>query len=159
MRPLPDSCSQPKKQDLLGKKLDQALMNLDGKVSQGIPIGNDISYLLAELVLARVDAAMRLSRDGAYRWFDDYEIAFDTRAEAQACLKRLRAALGRFRLRLNPGKTHVLELPRPAQEEWQQLLAQTATGGFRGALDMVKHSILRFACANGSQTRRCCFTL
>ena len=43
---------------LLGYKLDRALMDLDGKISQGIPIGNDISFLLAELVLARVDKAM-----------------------------------------------------------------------------------------------------
>ena len=43
---------------LLGKKLDQALMNLEGKFSQGVPIGNDISFLLAELVLAQVRAAI-----------------------------------------------------------------------------------------------------
>jgi hypothetical protein len=30
-------------------------MDLDGKVSQGIPIGNDISFLLGEAVTARVD--------------------------------------------------------------------------------------------------------
>jgi hypothetical protein len=39
---------------LLGKKVDQALMDSDRKISQGIPIGNDISFLLAEIVLAHV---------------------------------------------------------------------------------------------------------
>jgi len=43
------------KSAFLGQKLDQALMNLDGKISQGIPIGNDVSFLLAEVVLAQVD--------------------------------------------------------------------------------------------------------
>jgi hypothetical protein len=31
---------------LLGKNVDQFLMDLGGKLSQGIPIGNDISFLL-----------------------------------------------------------------------------------------------------------------
>ena len=57
---------------LLGKLLDQALMDLDGKVSQGVPIGNDISFLLAEIVLAEVDRAVRLPAGRAYRWYDDY---------------------------------------------------------------------------------------
>jgi hypothetical protein len=42
-----------KNQKLLGKKLDQAIMDLDAKFSQGIPIGNDVSFLLAEVLLAR----------------------------------------------------------------------------------------------------------
>ena len=61
-----------REQKLLGKRLDQALMNLQGKVSQGVPIGNDISYLLAEIVLGRVDRALKVPADRAYRWFDDY---------------------------------------------------------------------------------------
>jgi hypothetical protein len=47
-----------KNQNLLGKKLDQAVMDANGKISQGIPIGNDISFLLAEAVLAQVDRAL-----------------------------------------------------------------------------------------------------
>ena len=105
---------------LLGKKLDQALMDLDGKVSQGIPIGNDISYLLAEAVLAQVDAGISAPAHRAFRWFDDYEISFDTRGEAEACLKRLSRELARFRLRLNATKTKIVELPQAAGEEWQE---------------------------------------
>jgi hypothetical protein len=78
-----------KKPKILGNKLDQALVNTDGKVSQGIPIGNDISFLLAELVLARVDKTLKLARNRAYRWYDDYEIAFDTREQAEKTLLRL----------------------------------------------------------------------
>ena len=126
------------KRPLLGKKLDQALMDLDGKISQGIPIGNDLSYLLAELVLARVDKVLRLRRDRSFRWFDDYEAAFDTREDAQACLKNLRRELGRFRLRLNPNKTTVMELPQPAGEEWQESLLETSKSRFRVG-DIVNH--------------------
>ena len=45
----------------LGQQLDQALINLQGKVSQGIPIG-DISFLLAEAVLASIDGARNFPR-------------------------------------------------------------------------------------------------
>jgi hypothetical protein len=107
---------------LLGKQLDQLLMDLDGKFSQGVPIGNDISYLLCEVVLSRVDASLGLSTGQAYRWFDDYEIAFDTRDEADAALKKLSQELSKFRLRLNAKKTHVMKLPQPAEEEWQRVL-------------------------------------
>ena len=77
-------------------------MNADGKISQGIPIGNDISFLLAETVLAQVDRRLRFPAERSYRWFDDHEVAFDSRAEAEAGLKRLNAELAKFRLRLNP---------------------------------------------------------
>ena len=85
----------------LGRKLDQALMNLDGKISQGIPIGNDLSFLLAEVVLAQVDRILTPHRARAFRWYDDYELAVDTREEAERILKQLNRELGRFRLRLN----------------------------------------------------------
>ena len=47
---------------LLGKKVDQLLMDLDGKLSQGIPVGNDISFLLAEIVLAQIDKNLEIGR-------------------------------------------------------------------------------------------------
>jgi hypothetical protein len=124
---------------LLGKKLDQALMNLDGKISQGIPIGNDISFLLAEVVLAQVDRGMGLAPERAYRWFDDYEIASETRGQAESCLKKLTEELRQFRLRLNPHKTTITELPLPAQDEWQDLLIRAGTNRFGNASEMVKH--------------------
>jgi hypothetical protein len=133
-----------KNQKLLGKKVDQALMDLDGKVSQGIPIGNDISFLLAESVLAQVDAAISAPAGHAFRWFDDYELSFDTRDEAEACMKRLSRELSRFRLRLNPSKTKIAQLPQAAEEEWQELLIQTGGHGINSARQMVKHFDLAF---------------
>ena len=126
-------------QKLVGKKIDQALMNLDGKISQGIPIGNDISFLLAEIVLAQVDKAMGVAPERAYRWYDDYEIAFDTRTQAEAGLRKLTAELRRFRLRLNPYKTAIKELPLPSQDEWQDLLVRAASGRFARPNEMVKY--------------------
>jgi len=90
-------------------------MDLDGKVSQGVPIGNDVSFLLAELVLAQVDKILKARHVRALRWFDDYELAADTREEAEETLKQLNRELGKFRLRLNPKKTTISRLPSPAE--------------------------------------------
>jgi hypothetical protein len=124
---------------LLGKRLDQALMDLDGKVSQGVPIGNDISFLLAEIVLAQVDKALRPSTSRAFRWFDDYELAFDTNHQAEATWKKLIKELGKFRLRVNAKKTKIVRLPIPAQNEWQHVLVEAGTARFFNPRDAVKY--------------------
>jgi hypothetical protein len=115
-----------KRPSILGNRLDQALANTDGKVTQGIPIGNDISFLLAELVLAQVDKALKLNKDSAYRWYDDYEIAFDTREQAERGLLMLSKELDRFKLRLNSGKTRVVALPESTDNAWRYLLFEAA---------------------------------
>jgi hypothetical protein len=129
---------------LLGKKLDQALMDLDGKMSQGVPIGNDISFLLAEVVLAQVDKALRISSTHSYRWFDDYEVALDTSDQAEEVLKKLSKELGKFRLRLNAKKTLIIRLPRPAEEEWQEALKQAGNARFTTPHDMVRYFDVAF---------------
>jgi hypothetical protein len=122
---------------LLGKKLDQALMNLQEKISQGIPIGNDISFLLGEVVLSQVDKALRLPPGQAVRWFDDYEITCDTLEEAEMILVRLRRELAKFQLRLNPMKTCITSLPEPVQPSWQQQLASRGTEKLNNIRDIV----------------------
>jgi hypothetical protein len=114
-------------------------MDLDGKMSQGIPIGNDLSFLLSEVVLAQVDRSLKVSGFRAYRWYDDYEIAFDTNDQAEDALKRLSKELNKFRLRLNPRKTAVVRLPRPAEEEWQELLKHAGSSRFRVPREMVAY--------------------
>src|SRR5436305_10861734 len=71
-------------------------------------------------------------------WFDDYEIAFDTHEEAEACMRRLGRELAAFRLRLNPTKTKIIPLPQAAEDEWQQVLVQSGRR-IRTDHEMVKH--------------------
>ncbi|HEY6926726.1 MAG TPA: RNA-directed DNA polymerase [Steroidobacteraceae bacterium] len=115
---------------LLGKQLDQALMDLQGKVSQGLPIGPDLSFLLAEAVLGQVDRSLKLPKGMTYRWFDDYEIACTSRQAAEQTLARLAKLLDTYKLRLNPEKTKILELPMTAGDAWQDEL-----------LSLSKHSL------------------
>ena len=130
---------------LLGRRLDQMLMDMSGKESQGIPTGNDISFLLAELVLAEVDRKLKVTRRHGYRWFDDYEIACATVEEAQEFLARLNTALESFRLRINPKKTVIERLPIPAAKPWQTELNRLGERTFRSARKMVEFFDTAFA--------------
>jgi hypothetical protein len=116
---------------LLGVKVDDALMGLQARVTQGIPVGPDLSFLLAEVVLGEVDKRLGVSREAGYRWFDDYEFACSTRAEAEALLAKLKRELDRFHLRLNPAKTEIKALPQPAEESWRDALLERSRGSLR----------------------------
>jgi hypothetical protein len=133
-----------KNDKLLGKKLDQALMNMDGKISQGVPIGNDISFLLAEAVLAQVDRSLGLPANRAYRWYDDYEIGFDSLDHAEAGLKKLYKELARFNLRLNSQKTRISRLPEATEEEWRDALVQIGSGRLDDPRQMLKYFDMAF---------------
>jgi len=124
---------------LLGKQVDQLLMNMQGKVSQGVPIGNDLSFLFAETVLAAVDKGLKLAAARTYRWFDDYEIACTSRQEAEETLVALNRLLDSFRLRVNPKKTHILELPEPAGDGWQDELRALSRRAFGSTANMVSY--------------------
>jgi hypothetical protein len=121
-------------------------MDANGKISQGIPIGNDVSLLLAECVLAQVDRALGVKAQQSYRWFDDYEITFDTRDQAEAVLARLRNELNKYQLRLNPIKTQILDLPIATQDSWQQSIRQAAQVKFDNPNQMVNFFNIAFRC-------------
>lgn len=123
----------------LGKKVDQLLMDMQAKMSQGVPIGNDISFLLAELVLSQVDKELKVSATRAHRWFDDYEFACSSTSEAEDILQRLTKILDSYRLRLNPHKTRILALPQPSGDGWQDELRRLAKLSFASTGNMVSY--------------------
>lgn len=63
-----------------------------------------------------MDAALGARVGRAFRWYDDYEFAFNDRDEAELTLKTLTRELAKFRLRLNPKKTSIEQLPLPAEK-------------------------------------------
>ena len=112
-------------------------MDMQGKVSQGIPIGTDVSFLLGEVVLAQIDRHVRLPAERCYRWFDDFEIACGSREQAEAVLATLIKALRSFNLRPNAKKTQIVDLPLPSQEDWQQAAAEQLRRRISTPNDMV----------------------
>ena len=97
----------------VGARIDSLVQACQSGQTRGLPIGPATSMLLAEILLARVDA--RLRGRGILNGFgfaDDYELIFGTRSNAERALAILEDALGEFELELNPTKTTILELPQ-----------------------------------------------
>jgi hypothetical protein len=103
-----------------GDEIDRALRAGSSGQTIGIPIGPDTSFLVAEIVLTAVDAllAQKVPRLRGFRYLDDYEAAFASRAAAEEAQFHLESALGDFELVINPFKTRVLELPQPWRPSW-----------------------------------------
>jgi len=111
--------AQQRDTGLKGNELDRLLRNLNDKQTIGIPIGPDVSLLVAEILLSSVDIGFGTGRltSGA-RYLDDYEFSFSTLAETEQGLADLQGALAEFELTLNPAKCAIEELPRPLEAPW-----------------------------------------
>jgi hypothetical protein len=74
---------------------------------RGLPIGPDPSAILANAVLAEMDAAVRGASARHLRWVDDVFL-WGSRADVRRALHALDDAVARMGLALHPGKTRVL---------------------------------------------------
>jgi hypothetical protein len=106
---------------LLGNKIDKALQCMNEGQTHGIPIGPDASLLVAEVLLAAVDAELIRRCPGMIRGFrniDDYELSFGDLGEGETVLTELQGILADYELRLNPRKTKLEDLPRGFEDSW-----------------------------------------
>lgn len=108
----------PKDKSLLGNRLDWALQACHGGQTGGIAIGPDGPWLVAETILATIEAvlAKQFVTLRGYRWIDDYQLYFSTLGEAEKCLSALQEHLSYYELSLNPRKTRISQLPEPQEE-------------------------------------------
>ncbi|WP_371807630.1 RNA-directed DNA polymerase [Arhodomonas sp. KWT] len=109
---------------LLGNKLDFLVRQGQDGQTVGIPIGPDVSLVLAELIMHRCDTALtdKLPNIKGHRFIDDYELSFKSRTEAEEAFHLLEICLSEYELALNPKKTKVSELPTPLESAWAREL-------------------------------------
>jgi hypothetical protein len=116
------SLGKSKKTDLslYGNLLDLWVRNSQDGQTLGIPIGPDTSHVLAEMILSDVEHLLRTSLPNVKgsKFYDDFELTFSSRAEADACVSVLENAVAACELRLNVAKTKVLPLPQALDEAW-----------------------------------------
>jgi hypothetical protein len=111
--------------------IDKAVRDAQDKQSIGIPIGPDTSFLLANVLLSRVDEILRSKVKNlvGLRLLDDFELYFDTVAEAETVRMQLTHALASYNLTLNPGKTKVIDLPIAIEPDWKHEIAELELRG------------------------------
>ncbi len=112
----------PKRDEILmGNKLDTLVRSGQDGQTLGIPVGPDTSLVIAEIVTSAVDEELQNEYQGkieGFRYYDDYELVFDTSSEAEKALDSLQRHLGQYELVLNPRKTEILNLPCQLEATW-----------------------------------------
>ena len=103
-------------------QLDKNVRKLRRNETLGVAIGPATSNIVSEIILAKVDEALK--RDFLFsRFIDDYSCFCKTEDDAREFVRRLAEELARFKLVLNEKKTEIVKLPRPFSEEWIAELA------------------------------------
>lgn len=112
--------------DFWGNRLDRLFRNLADQQTVGIPIGPDSSQIVAELILCRIDDALKQKFPDlkGFRYIDDYEFAVESKSRGEEVLCELQNLLNDYELELNPLKTAIHELPIPFEELWVHQLRQ-----------------------------------
>jgi len=108
-----------------GNELDKLLRDSQDGQTLGIPIGSDISLVIAELLLCTVDKELesRLTNSCSYsfkgfRYSDDYEFIFQNLADAELALSIIQEVISEFELSINSEKTKIFELPCSLDSTW-----------------------------------------
>jgi len=107
---------------IYGNRLDLILRQSQSRQTIGIAIGPDTSKVVAEILMAAVDAEFE-TRSGKnkpiyIRHVDDYWIAGNSIQECEKHLQNLRLALRTFELDINEGKTKIISAKFVFGEDW-----------------------------------------
>jgi len=104
----------------IGNSLDRWVSKGQDEQTNGIPIGPDTSFLISEIILSAIDDELEknLGNIKGFRYVDEYEMGFHTRAEAESALSILRTILREYELGLNTDKTEIIELPVRIESKW-----------------------------------------
>jgi Reverse transcriptase (RNA-dependent DNA polymerase) len=97
-------------------QIDYTISSMQRNETIGIPIGPDTSSIIIELVLSRVDKALKKFK--YIRFIDDYRCYCKSQTEVDDFLQTLSRELEKYHFRLNAKKTKIYELPRPLGENW-----------------------------------------
>ena len=112
----------------VGATLDQLLRKSRGGQTVGVSVGPDTSWLISEMVLARVDERLQKRspavKEHALRWVDDMVFYAESQGAAEEALGFYEEGLSHFELALNPLKTSIVPGIRPYVDEWLIRLRQ-----------------------------------
>lgn len=102
-----------------GNLLDKSCQIVADAQTNGIHIGPHTSNVISEIILTRVDAALHEKKyRRIIRHIDDYRFFARSYEEAEDFIRELSLQLREYELHLNEGKTRIVSLPQPQQEDW-----------------------------------------
>lgn len=98
-------------------QIDKHLRACRKDETQGIAIGPGTSSIIAEIVLGRIDEALR-DRFLFTRYIDDYICHCEFERDAEHFVRELEKEAAKFKLQLNIKKTKIARLPQPVTDSW-----------------------------------------
>lgn len=121
--------------NLFGNLLDGRVRNTQDQQTIGLPVGPDTSFILAEVIGARIDQDLNdeLGNLRGIRYVDDFHLYFDTRAEAEAGYAALNRVAKRYELEVNDRKTELFEGPDTGEPVWKTAIKAQNIRGKRAA--------------------------
>lgn len=99
-------------------RIDCCQRHLKRNETHGLPVGPATSNIINEIVLGRVDEALKAAGYQFVRHIDDYKCYCPSRDKADEFLRDLERELGKYLLLLNVKKVTVEELPLATKSEW-----------------------------------------
>lgn len=103
----------------LGDEIDKSLRNCNECQTHGILIGSDVSFLIGELIMSRIDAciANKYPELKGFRYYDDYTFYVDKEEDADDIYQTLQAELRLYGLEINEAKYQKRKSPCAIEEE------------------------------------------
>jgi hypothetical protein len=130
---------------LYGNMLDFRVRNTQDQQTLGLPVGPDSSFILAEIIGARIDSQLqdKIPALEGSRYVDDFHLYFDSRAEAEAAFTLLAKVARSFELEINDRKTTISEGPDTGEPRWKTAIKAQHIRG-KGAAQ--RSSLISFIC-------------
>lgn len=106
----------------LGNSLDHSFQRGQDGQTIGVPTGPDTSFIISEVILARLVQGMidrnELRPDRIVRYYDDIEYGCESEVEAHRILAKFEGALREYELEINPDKVTILSGPKAVGASW-----------------------------------------
>ena len=117
--------------NLIGLELDIVMSRVNRGETYGIAIGNDVSFVVGELVGSAIASsiAKTLKRNNidfaGYRHVDDFFLFFHDESTAHKALKIVNYVLSEYHLTLNKTKTYIMKDTGSRISDWVRTLSYT----------------------------------
>lgn len=99
------------------ESIEKQVMKMQDDESFGLPIGPDTSFILADILLSKIDAEMQ-NNFSYYRYIDDFNYYAETDEDAAYFEGCLRKNLYTYKLQINDTKKEIEKLPTNIENSW-----------------------------------------
>lgn len=96
----------------IGEKIDELIRKSQSDETHGIPIGPDVSFLVGEFILCKIDEEIHATYPNIRcRYYDDYTFFVSDEKEAKSVLNDVQIIMYRYGIDINERKVEIKTIP------------------------------------------------